>query len=96
MIKSDILINSANKFLKQIVINIVSFTYVYCIYSCLIFFCLSGRIGEVMISMAASIAVDRRLYSRSGQSNVYETGIREFSAKHAALRSNSPLVFSMR
>jgi hypothetical protein len=29
MIKSDILINSANKFLKQIVINIVSFTYVY-------------------------------------------------------------------
>jgi len=76
MIKSDILINSANKFLKQIVINIVSFKYFYCIYSCLIFFCLSGRIGEVMVSMAASIAVDRRLYSRSGQSNVYETGIR--------------------
>jgi hypothetical protein len=31
---------------------------------------------EVTVSMAASIAVDRRLYSRSGQSNVYETGIR--------------------
>ena len=43
-------------------------------------------IGDVMISVLASSAVDREFKPRSGETKDYEIGICCFSAKHAALR----------
>ena len=45
------------------------------------------RIGGVIVSVLASIVVDRRFEPRSGQPNDYQIGICCFSAKHAACRS---------
>ena len=42
-----------------------------------------------MVSVLASIAVDRRFKPRSGQTKDYKIGICYFSAKHAALKSKS-------
>jgi hypothetical protein len=44
------------------------------------------HIGGVIVSVLASIVVDRRFDPRSGQPNDYHIGICCFSAKHAALR----------
>jgi hypothetical protein len=44
------------------------------------------RIGGVIVSVLASIVVDRRFEPQSGQPNDYQIGICCFSAKHAALR----------
>ena len=49
----------------------------------------SDRIGGVMVSVLSSSAVDRGIKPRSGQSKGYQIGICHFSAKRAALRSNS-------
>jgi hypothetical protein len=49
----------------------------------------SDRIGGVMVSMLTSRAVDRGFEPRSGQTKDYQIGIYHFSAKRAALRSNS-------
>ena len=46
-------------------------------------------IGDVMISVLASIAVDREFKPRLGETKDYEIGICCFSAKHAALRRKS-------
>ena len=48
-----------------------------------------NRIGGIMVSVLASIAVDRRFEPRSGQTKYYKIDICCFSAKHAALRSKS-------
>ena len=45
-----------------------------------------NHIGGVVVSMLASIAVDRWFESRSCQTKDYKIGICCFSAKHAALR----------
>jgi hypothetical protein len=42
-----------------------------------------------MVSMLASIVVDRGFKPRSGQTKDYKIGICCFSAKHAALRSKN-------
>jgi len=42
-----------------------------------------------MVSVLASIAVDRAFESRSGQTKDYKIGICCFSAKHAAFRRKS-------
>ena len=42
-------------------------------------------IGDVMVSVLASIAVDRGFEPRSGQTKDYEIGICCFSAKHTVL-----------
>ena len=47
------------------------------------------RIGDVMVSVLASSAVDRGFEPQSGQITDYEIGIRCFSAKHAVLRGKS-------
>jgi len=44
-----------------------------------------NRICDVMVSVLASNAVDRRFQPHSGQTKDYEIGICCFSAKHAAL-----------
>ena len=49
----------------------------------------SNLIGGVMVNMLTSIAVDRGLESRSGQTKDYEIGICCFSAEHTALRRKS-------
>ena len=46
-------------------------------------------IGDVMVSMLASSAVDRGFEPQSGQSKFCNIGICCFSAKHAALRRKS-------
>ena len=46
-------------------------------------------IGDVMISVLASSAVDREFKPRPGETKDYEIGICCFSAKHAALRGKS-------
>ena len=43
-------------------------------------------IGGVIVSVLASIVVDRRFEPRSGQPNDYAIGICCFSAKYSALR----------
>jgi hypothetical protein len=50
---------------------------------------LKNRIGGVMVSVLASIAVNRGFEPRSGQIKDYEIGICCFSAKHAALKKKS-------
>jgi hypothetical protein len=50
---------------------------------------LFNRIGDVMVSVFASSAVDRGFEPRSGQINDYEIGICCFSAKHAVLKRKS-------
>jgi hypothetical protein len=47
---------------------------------------LSNRIGDAMVSVFASSAVDRGLEYRCGQTKDNKIGICCFSAKHAALR----------
>ena len=47
------------------------------------------RIGDVMVSVLASSAVDRGFEPRSGETKDYEIGICCFFAKHAALRRKS-------
>jgi hypothetical protein len=47
------------------------------------------HIGDVMINILASNAVDCGFEPRSGHTKVYKIGICCFSAKHAALRRNS-------
>ena len=44
-----------------------------------------NRIDGVMVSMLSSIAIDRGLVPRSGQTKDYKIGICCFSTKHAAL-----------
>jgi len=51
--------------------------------------CTSLYILEVMVSVIASNAVDRRFEPQSGQTKDYKIGICCFSAKHAALRIKS-------
>ena len=46
-------------------------------------------IGDVMISVLTSSAVDREFKPRSGETKDYEIGICCFSAKYAALRGKS-------
>ena len=48
-----------------------------------------NRIGAVMVSRFASIAVDRGFEPRSGQTKDYQIGICCLSAQHAALRRKS-------
>ena len=48
-----------------------------------------NRLGDVIVSVLASSAVDRGFESRSGQTKDYNIGICSFSAKHAALRRKS-------
>ena len=48
-----------------------------------------NRIGDVMVSVLASSAVDRGFEPRSGQIKDYKIGICCFSAKLAALRRKS-------
>jgi hypothetical protein len=48
-----------------------------------------NHIGGVMVSVLASIAVDRGFEPRSGQTKDYKIGICCFFAKHAALRRKS-------
>jgi hypothetical protein len=50
---------------------------------------LQSRIGGVMVSMLASIAVDRWFEPRSGQTKDYKIGLCCFSAKHTVLRRKS-------
>ena len=50
---------------------------------------LFNRIGDVMVSVFASSAVDRGFEPRSGQIKDYEIGICCFSAKHAVLKRKS-------
>ena len=45
-----------------------------------------NRIGGVMVSVLASIAVDRGFEPQSGQTKDYNNGICCFSANHAAIR----------
>ena len=45
-----------------------------------------NRIGDVMVSVLASSAVNRGFEPRSGQTKDYRIGICCFSAKHTALR----------
>jgi hypothetical protein len=47
---------------------------------------LFNRIGGVMVSVLASIAVDHGFEPRSGQTKDYKIGICCFSAKHTASR----------
>ena len=47
------------------------------------------HIGDVLVSVLASSAVDRGFEPRSGQTKDYDTGICCYSAKHAALRRKS-------
>ena len=47
------------------------------------------RIGDVMVSVLTSSAVDREFESRSGHTKDYKIGICFFSAKHTALRRKS-------
>jgi hypothetical protein len=47
------------------------------------------RIGDVMVSVLTSSAVDREFKSRSGHTKDYKIGICFFSAKHTALRRKS-------
>ena len=49
----------------------------------------SDRIGDVMVSLFASSAVDRGFEPRSGQTKDYKIGMCCFCAKHAALRRKS-------
>ena len=52
-----------------------------------------NRIGDVMVSVLASSAVDRGFEPQSGQTKDYKIGIWCFSAKHAAIRrKNKDLV----
>ena len=46
-------------------------------------------IGGTMVSIFASIVVDREFEPQSGQTKDYNIGICCFSAKHTALRSKS-------
>jgi hypothetical protein len=48
-----------------------------------------NRIGDVMVSVLASRAVDRGFEPWWGQTKDYKIGICCFSAKHASLRSKS-------
>ena len=48
-----------------------------------------NRIGDVMVSVLVSNAVDRGFDPRSGQTKDYEIGICCFSVQHAALRRKS-------
>ena len=48
-----------------------------------------NRIGDVMVSVLASRAVDHGFEPRSGQTKDYKIGVCCFSAKHASLRSKS-------
>ena len=48
-----------------------------------------NRIGGVMVSVLASIAVDRGFEPQSGQTKDYNNGICCFSANHATLRRKS-------
>ena len=48
-----------------------------------------NRIGDVMVNMLASSAVDHGFKPRSGQTKDYKIGICCFSAKHTALRRKS-------
>jgi len=50
---------------------------------------LKNRVGDVIVSVLASSAVDRGFEPQSGQTNDYKIGICCFSAKHAALRRKS-------
>ena len=45
-----------------------------------------NRIGGVMVSVLASITVDRGFEPQSGQTKDYNNGICCFSANHAAIR----------
>jgi hypothetical protein len=45
------------------------------------------RIGDLMVSVVASTAVDRGLEPRSGQTQDYKIDMCCFSAKHVALRT---------
>jgi hypothetical protein len=49
----------------------------------------SDRIGDVMVSLLASSAVDRGFEPRSDQTKDYKIGMCCFCAKHAALRRKS-------
>jgi hypothetical protein len=57
----------------------------YCINMCIAW----NRIGDVMVNVVASSAVDRGFEPQSGQTKDYAIGICCFSAKHAALRRKS-------
>jgi hypothetical protein len=49
----------------------------------------NNRIGDIMISMLATSAVERVLDPQSRQTEDYELGMCYFSAKHATLRRKS-------
>ena len=49
----------------------------------------TNRIGDVMVRVLASSAVDRGFEPRSGHTKDYKIDICCFSAKHAALRRKS-------
>ena len=55
----------------------------------LLYLNMRNRIDDVMVSELASSAVDRGFEPRSVQTKDIKIGICCFSAKHAALRSNS-------
>ena len=68
--------------------NIVQYTLSTLI-NCWLLEVLWNRIGDVMVSVLASSAVDRGFEPRSGQTKDYKIGICCFSAKHTALRIKS-------
>ena len=58
-----------------------------------LFQCYFNRIGGVMVSMFDSSAVNHGFQLKLGQTKDYKIGICCFSAKHAALRRKSRLLF---
>ena len=65
---------------------VLKFLYLTIVLLSLLFQKYLNRIGGVMVSVLASIAVDRGFEPRSDQTKVYIIGICCFSAKHAAIR----------
>ena len=62
---------------------ILSFSFLY------IFYFFWNRIGDIMVSVLVSSAVDHRFKPPSGQIKDYEIGICCFSTIHTALRSKN-------
>ena len=50
---------------------------------------LKNRVGDVIVNVLASSAVDHGFEPQSGQTNDYKIVMSCFSAKHASLRRNS-------
>ena len=67
--------------------SIIAFDYPFCIFK--LFCSLVDRIGDVMVSVLVSSAVDRGFEPQSVQTKGFKIGICCFSAKPAALRRKS-------